>query len=140
MRFEPPALRHSEAVKLPVGSRVFEPEPTACSRELQSKGRNGSGTFITDNSLAFRPPTAKRLFQNPSTRQIYSAIASLHAQDFLGQLLMAYTPAKMQGKSEIKSAYGYRSFFLGSLIYRNSTWDFRNKPARSKTAGLSRES
>ena len=28
---------------------------------------------------------------------------------------MAYTAAKMQGKSEIKSAYGYRSFFLGLL-------------------------
>jgi len=53
LRLEPPALRHSEAVKFPVGGRVFESELTACSRKLQRKGRNGSGTFITDNSLAF---------------------------------------------------------------------------------------
>ena len=35
---------------------------------------------------------------------------------------MTYAPAKMQGKSEIKSAYGYRSFFLGLLILNPDKW------------------
>ena len=67
---------------------------------------------------------------------MHFVIHSLTSQDFLEQLFMAYAPAKMQGKSEIKSAYGQHSFFLGLFIYRNSTLDLRNKPARSKTARL----
>jgi hypothetical protein len=82
---------------------------------------------------------AGRLFYNPSTKQIYFFIHSLTSQDFLEQLFMTYASAKMQGKSEIKSAYGQHSFFLGLFIYRNSTLDLRNKPARSKTARLRRE-
>jgi hypothetical protein len=48
---------------------------------------------------------------------------------------MAYAPAKMQGKSEIKSAYGCRSFFLGSLIHRNSTLDLRTSRQGAKRHG-----
>ncbi|MGD8646762.1 MAG: hypothetical protein PVJ77_09535, partial [Desulfobacterales bacterium] len=34
---------------------------------------------------------------------------------------MTYMAAKMQGKSEIKSAYGYHSFFFSLFKYKSST-------------------
>jgi hypothetical protein len=65
---------------------------------------------------------AGRLFYNPSTKQIYFFIHSLTSQDFLEQLFMTYAPAKMQGKSEIKSAYGQHSFFWVYLFIGIQLW------------------
>ena len=48
---------------------------------------------------------------------------SLTSQDFLEQLFMTYAPAKMQEKSEIKSAYGQHSFFFGFNYLSESNFE-----------------
>ena len=53
-----------------------------------------------------------RLFQNRATEPIYSTISGTYTNEFFIDLLMTQDLTQMQGKSEIKSSYVYRSFFL----------------------------
>ncbi|MGB9439650.1 MAG: hypothetical protein WCB15_17005 [Desulfobacterales bacterium] len=91
-------FRHSEAVKLPVGGRVFESELTARSREPWSKGRNGDGTFITHNSLAFDVHLTP-FFCPSSARGRFEQLAELRV---LSVTVIRFTPVEKSMRPSLK--------------------------------------
>jgi hypothetical protein len=75
--------------------------------------------------LSLTPPMAGRLFQNRTTEPIYSTISSTYTYEFFISFLMTQDPTQMQGKSEIKSSNGCRSFSFADP--KNSTLEKVNR-------------